>query len=146
MRYTDFCFCAICFMYSCRLFSYLCLVYVFTYYYYFFWLLCDRKLYFGKRLLSRITIYTVHVLSLYQFIIDILLFVFHLHWVLTSGDGNDINPAHPDTSMKLGRYVHKHVLFEIFSLANQNYSNFQDGGSKIQDGCQNKYEIKIKLF
>ena len=56
-----------------------------------------------------------------------------------SGDGNDMNPALPDTSMKLGRYVYKHGLFEIFSLANQNYSNFQDGGSKFQDGCQNKY-------
>ena len=56
-----------------------------------------------------------------------------------SGDGNDMNPALPDTSMKLGRYVYKHELFEIFSLANQNYSNFQDGGSKFQDGCQNKY-------
>ena len=55
-----------------------------------------------------------------------------------SGDGNDMNPALPDTSMKLGRYVYKHELFEIFSLANQNYSNFQDGGSKFQDGCQNK--------
>ena len=59
-----------------------------------------------------------------------------------SGDGNDINPALPDTSMKLGRYVYKHELFEIFSLANQNYSNFQDGGSKFQDGCQNKYQIR----
>ena len=58
-----------------------------------------------------------------------------------SGDGNDINPALPDTSMKLGRSVYKHELFEIFSLANQNYSNFQDGGSKFQDGCQNKYKI-----
>ena len=48
-----------------------------------------------------------------------------------SGDGNDMNPALPDTSMKLGRYVYKHELFEIFSLANQNYSNFQDGGSKF---------------
>ena len=56
-----------------------------------------------------------------------------------SGDGNDMNPALPDTSMKLGRYVYKHELFEIFSLANQNYSNFQDGGSKFQDGYQNKY-------
>ena len=56
-----------------------------------------------------------------------------------SGDGNDMNPALPDTSMKLGRYVYKPGLFEIFSLANQNYSNFQDGGSKFQDGCQNKY-------
>ena len=56
-----------------------------------------------------------------------------------SGDGNGMNPALPDTSMKLGRYVYKHELFEIFSLANQNYSNFQDGGSKFQDGCQNKY-------
>ena len=55
----------------------------------------------------------------------------------SSGDGNDMNPALPDTSMKLGRYVYKHKLFEIFSLANQNYSNFQDGGSKFQDGCQN---------
>ena len=54
-----------------------------------------------------------------------------------SGDGNDMNPALPDTSMKLGRYVYKHELFEIFSLANQNYSNIQDGGSKFQDGCQN---------
>ena len=59
-----------------------------------------------------------------------------------SGDGNDMNPALPDTSMKLGRYVYKHELFEIFSLANQNYSNFQDGGSKFQDGCQNKYLIR----
>ena len=50
-----------------------------------------------------------------------------------------MNPALPDTSMKLGRDVYKHELFEIFSLANQNYSNFQDGGSKFQDGCQNKY-------
>ena len=50
-----------------------------------------------------------------------------------------MNPALPDTSMKLGRYVYKHELFEIFSLANQNYSNFQDGGSKFQDGRQNKY-------
>ena len=50
-----------------------------------------------------------------------------------------MNPALPDTSMKLGRYVYKHELFEIFSLANQNYSNFQDGGSKFQDGCQNIY-------
>ena len=56
-----------------------------------------------------------------------------------SGDGNDMNPALPDTSMKLGRYVYKHELFEMFSLANQNYSNFQDGGSKFQDGYQNKY-------
>ena len=56
-----------------------------------------------------------------------------------SGDGNDTNPALPDTSMKLGRYVYKHELFEIFSLANQNYSNSQDSGSKFQDGCQNKY-------
>ena len=60
-------------------------------------------------------------------------------WFYISGDGNDMNPALPDTSMKLGRYVYKHKLFEIFSLANQNYSNFQDGGSKFQDGCQNKY-------
>ena len=50
-----------------------------------------------------------------------------------------MNPALPDTSMKLGRYVYKHELFDIFSLANQNYSNFQDGGSKFKDGCQNKY-------
>ena len=57
----------------------------------------------------------------------------------SSGDGNDMNPALPDTSMKLSRYVYKHEQFEIFSLANQNYSNFQDGGSKFQDGCQNKY-------
>ena len=55
------------------------------------------------------------------------------------GDGNDMNPALRDTSMKLGRYVYKHELFKNFSLANQNYSNFQDGGSKFQDGCQNKY-------
>ena len=48
-----------------------------------------------------------------------------------------MNPALPDTSMKLGRYVYRHELFEIFSLANQNYSNFQDGGSKFQDGYQN---------
>ena len=40
----------------------------------------------------------------------------HIH----SGDGSDMNPALPDTSIKLGRYVHKHELFEIFSLANQN--------------------------
>ena len=53
-----------------------------------------------------------------------------------------MNPALPDTSMKLGRYVYKHELFEIFSLANQNYSNLQDGGSKFQDGCQNKYQIR----
>ena len=59
--------------------------------------------------------------------------------ISSSGDGNDMNPALPDTSMKLGRYVYKHELFEIFSLANQNYSNFQDGGMKFQDGCQNKY-------
>ena len=59
--------------------------------------------------------------------------------ILFSGDGNDMNPALPDTSMKLGRYVYKHELFEIFSLANQNYSNFQDGGSEFQDDCQNKY-------
>ena len=58
---------------------------------------------------------------------------------LVSGDGNDTNPALPDTSMKLGKYVYKHELFKIFSLANQHYSNFQDGGSKFQDGCQNKY-------
>ena len=50
-----------------------------------------------------------------------------------------MNPALPDTSMELGRYVYKHDLFEFFSLANQNYSNVQDGGSKFQDGCQNKY-------
>ena len=37
-----------------------------------------------------------------------------------SGDGSDMNPALPDTSIKLGRYVHKHGLFEIFSLAYQN--------------------------
>ena len=37
-----------------------------------------------------------------------------------SGGGSDMNPALPDTSMKLGRYVHKHELFESFSLANQN--------------------------
>ena len=61
---------------------------------------------------------------------QLLWFVIH-----NSGDGNDMNPALPDTSMKLGRYVYKHELFEIFSLANQNYSNFQDGGSKFQDGC-----------
>ena len=48
-----------------------------------------------------------------------------------------MNPALPDTSMKLGRDVYKHELFEIFSLANQNYSSFEDGGSKFQDGCQN---------
>ena len=46
------------------------------------------------------------------------------HIIVASGDGNDMNPALPDTSMKLGRYVYKHELFEIFSLANQNYSNF----------------------
>ena len=40
--------------------------------------------------------------------------------LITSGAGSDMNPAHPDTSMKLGRYVHNHELFEIFSLANQN--------------------------
>ena len=40
-----------------------------------------------------------------------------------------MNPALPDTSMKLGKYVYKHELFKIFSLANQNYSNFPDGGS-----------------
>ena len=40
-----------------------------------------------------------------------------------------MNPALPDTSMKLGRYAYNYELFEIFSLANQNYSNFQDGGS-----------------
>ena len=62
-----------------------------------------------------------------------------VHAFECSGDGNDMNPALPDTSMKLGRYVYKHELFEIFSLANQNYSNFQDGGSKFQDGRQNKY-------
>ena len=39
---------------------------------------------------------------------------------LYSGAGSDMNPALPDTSIKLGRYVHKHELFEIFSLANQN--------------------------
>ena len=60
-------------------------------------------------------------------------------FLIVSGDGNDMNPALPDTSMKLGRYVYKHELFEIFSLANQNYYNFQDGGSKFKDGCQNKY-------
>ena len=37
-----------------------------------------------------------------------------------SGAGSDMNPALPDTSMKLGRYVHKPELLEIFSLANQN--------------------------
>ena len=31
-----------------------------------------------------------------------------------------MNLAFPDTSMKLGRCVHKHALFEILSLANQN--------------------------
>ena len=30
-----------------------------------------------------------------------------------------MDPALPGTSMKLGRYVHKHELFVIFSLANQ---------------------------
>ena len=51
--------------------------------------------------------------------------------LLVSGAGSDMNPALPDTSMKLGRYVHKHELFDIFSLANPNRPNFQDG-------CQNK--------
>ena len=38
-------------------------------------------------------------------------------WVCwpSGGDGNDMNPALPDTSMKLGRCVHQHELFEIFS-------------------------------
>ena len=44
--------------------------------------------------------------------------------------GSDTNPALPDTSMKLGRCVHKHKLFETFSLDNENKSSFQGGGSK----------------
>ena len=30
-----------------------------------------------------------------------------------SVDGNDMNPALPDTSMKLGRYVYKHELLKF---------------------------------
>ena len=47
----------------------------------------------------------------------IYLFV-HDDSLTNSGDGNDMNPALTDTSMKLGRYVNKHELLEIFSLAN----------------------------
>ena len=39
--------------------------------------------------------------------------------------GSDNNHAHPDTSMKLGRNVHKHELLDFFSLANQNWSIFK---------------------
>ena len=45
--------------------------------------------------------------------------------ILYSGAGSDNNHAHPDTSMKLGRNVHKHELLEFFSLANQNWSIFK---------------------
>ena len=77
-----------------------------------------------------------------RFIVLTRALIFITRPIQFSGDGNDMNPALPDTSMKLGRYVYKHELFEIFSLANQNYSNFQDGDSKFQDGCQNKYQIR----
>ena len=39
----------------------------------------------------------------------------HCSGTHASGAGSDMGPALPDTSMKLGRYVHKHELFEIFS-------------------------------
>ena len=33
--------------------------------------------------------------------------------------------AHADISMKLGKNVHEHKLFEYFSLVNRNWHNFK---------------------
>ena len=35
-------------------------------------------------------------------------------WIMTISEaGIDMNPALPDTSMRVGRYVHKHELFKF---------------------------------
>ena len=60
---------------------------------------------------------------------------------MLNGVGSDNKKAHADISMKLGKNVHCDESFEYFSLANQNWSNFQDGGAKIQDGHYNKRKI-----
>ena len=60
---------------------------------------------------------------------------------IISGEGNDNNHAHPDTSMKLGRNVNWHELLEVFLVSQSKLVNFQNGGAKIQDGCHNKRKI-----
>ena len=57
-----------------------------------------------------------------------------------------MNPALPDTSMKLGRYVYKHELFEIFSLANQNSNMAAKINIKSENGVlvsEKKIMLKI---
>ena len=63
---------------------------------------------------------TISLFCLLMYMYFLFILLPHFVLIMYSGAGSDMNPALPDTSMKLGRYVHKHELFEIFSLANQN--------------------------
>ena len=44
--------------------------------------------------------------------------------MVISGARSDMNPARPDTSMKLGRCFHKHELFDIVLTCFMNESCF----------------------
>ena len=58
-----------------------------------------------------------------------------------------MNPSLSDTSMRLGRYVNKHEPFEIFSLANQNYSIFSPifkMAAKININSENSVLVREK--
>ena len=54
---------------------------------------------------------------------------------------SDKKKANADISMKLGKNVHEHDLFEYLLLANRNCP-FQNGGTKIQDGRQKNRQIR----
>ena len=59
-------------------------------------------------------------------------YIMYLRVFTISGAGSDNNHAHPDTSMELGRNVHKHELLEFFSLVNQNWSIFKMAALKSE--------------
>ena len=51
---------------------------------------------------------------------------------------SDRKKARADISMKLGKNVNEHELFEYSSLANRKKAYFQDGVTKIQDSHRKK--------
>ena len=55
---------------------------------------------------------------------------------------SDKKKAHADISMKLGKNVHEHELFEYLFLANRNWAYFQDGGAKSKMAAAKKRQIR----
>ena len=62
-----------------------------------------------------------------------------------SGDGS-VNPALPDTSMRLSEYVLQTFLLNIFSLAISNFSNFKMANAIFKMAVKLSYFTIIDIF